>query len=150
MSCNIRSITSYFCKQSGHSMFLGNLFSNGELYLPYNQRYHHSILSNSLLPSYYMLSGPYLLVFTFLYLPYLILTHLFPQEFSSFSILLENPYYCWSSLFCSLIIQWDWRMHWGIFDEKQALQPSSSHPSWSLPWVFVTCCLPPECKAFGY
>ena len=55
-------------------MFLGNLFSNGELYLPYNQRYHHSILSNSLLPSYYMLSGPCLLVFPFLCLPYLRLT----------------------------------------------------------------------------
>lgn len=55
-------------------MFLGNLFSNGELYLSGNQRYHHSILSNSLLPSYYMLSGPCLLVFPFLCMPHLRLT----------------------------------------------------------------------------
>lgn len=64
----------FFFKQCGHSMLLGNFFSNGELYLSCNQRYPHSILSNSLLPSYYMPSGPCLLGFSFLCLPCLRLT----------------------------------------------------------------------------
>lgn len=79
------------------------------------------------------LVGPACLVFhSFVYLVW-DLPSLFPQEFSPFSTLLDIPYYCWISLFCSLIIQWDWMIHWEIFDEKQALQLWSPHISWSLP-----------------
>lgn len=122
----------FFFKQSGHSMFLGNLFSNGELFLSCNQRYHHSILSNSLLPSYYMLSGPCLLGFPFRCLPCLRLTQSLSPGILTFL------YFVWHPLllldFLILLVDNSMRLDdtFGNLDEKQALQLWSPHTSWSL------------------